>query len=431
MSIFKKFFSFVSSSHALNITLFYIFLGSLWILLSDRILLRYSDPETFSNLQTLKGWFFIIATGILLFFLIRKSEKSILRKSNELLTSEKKFREAIDHINDLFIIYDFKARVQYLNKAALKISGRAIEEIIGKRDEEIFPKTITEVYLPIVRKSFETKEVQKDEKEIFYNNKNYSSVIECVPVLNENSDIQYVIAIWHDITERKLFEKKLLKTKNDLKALTEYLNNARENERASIARDIHDHLGQMLTGMKIDLSILKKKINENQNTSEKLAQLEDELEKTIKISRRISEELRPPVIDDLGLIPAIELFLDSFENRTNIKCTLSANVPENVISNKIAITLFRLVQEAMTNVARHADAVSAQISIELQNEALHLQIEDDGKGFDLNEIQNKSFGLIGMRERIELVDGHFELLSQKNSGTKINVQIPIKNIKQD
>jgi PAS domain S-box-containing protein len=413
------------SSNALKITLVYIVIGSLWILLSDIVLLRLVGMETLSQWQTVKGWFYIIATGILLYFMIKNSEKSLLKTSNDLLTNEKKFREAVDHINALFIIYDADRKIKYMNKAAALLSGIQINDFLDKKDEEIFPTEITSVYLPMLLNAFEQKKFQSGEGEFLFKNKKYYSVIENIPVMDDSNNIQYMIAIWHDVTERKLFEKRLVESGVELKELTQHLNIARENERASIARDIHDHLGQMLTGMKMDLSMLKKRINENQNPFEKFDQLEAEIDETIKITRKISEDLRPPVIDDLGLLAAVETHIESFQNRTGIKCTLTSNIHDFKLNNDLSITLFRIIQEALTNVARHSKANEVNILMNLMGSNLIVEIKDNGIGFNINKIQNKTFGLLGMRERMSLINAEFSIESLINNGTKISANIPI------
>jgi PAS domain S-box-containing protein len=413
------------SSNALKITLVYIVIGSLWILLSDLILLHLVGTETLSQWQTIKGWFYIIATGIVLYFMIKNSEKSLLKTSNELLTNEKKFREAVDHINALFIIYDANRRIQYMNKTASLLSGKKTDAFLDKKDEEIFPDEITQVYLPLLLSAFELKKIQTGEREFLFRDKSFYSIIENIPVLDDNNNIQFMIAIWHDVTERKLFVKKLLKSRSELKELTKHLNIARENERASIARDIHDHLGQMLTGMKMDLSMLKKKINENQSPFEKFNQLEAEIDETIKITRRISEDLRPPVMDDLGLLAAVESHVEVFQNRTGIRCIITSNIHDLKLNNELSITLFRIIQEALTNVARHSNANEVNILMNLTDSNLNLEIKDNGIGFNINEIQNKTFGLLGMRERMSLINAEFSIDSIVNEGTKISATIPI------
>ncbi len=415
------------SSNALKITLVYIVIGSLWILLSDLALQQLVGLETLTQWQTIKGWFYIIATGILLYFAIQHSEKSLLKKSNELLTNEKKFREAVDHINALFIIYDSERRVQYLNKTAIRISGKKIEDFIGKKDEEIFPPEFTQAYLPLLLKAFESKSFQTGEREFYYNNKIYYSVVENIPVLDDQNNIHFMIAIWHDVTEQKLYENKLMESKTELKELTHHLNTVRENERASISRDIHDHLGQMLTGMKMDLTMLKKKLNEGQPPDDKINQLESEINETVKLTRRISEELRPPAIDDLGLLASVDSHIDAFQNRTGIKCNLSSNIGELKLTDQLPINIFRIIQEALTNVARHSKATKVNINLNVNNSELLLDIEDNGIGFNIDEIQQKTFGLLGMRERLGIINASFEFNSKINKGTKISAKIPIIN----
>jgi PAS domain S-box-containing protein len=430
----KQSITFPRISSGVTIAIIYILVGSGWILFSDLILSGSVNKYAITQWQTYKGWFFIIITGVLLYLLIKRSERKLLEKSRELIESEQKFRLAVDNFTDAFVIYDSDKRFLYANDARLKVGGLSLEDLIGKTNEEIFPPSVTQSYLHLLDRAIQTKSIQIEECTTSVNGKTYDLIVQYIPVLNKDGSIKNILGITHDITDRKKYEEEILahsdaltQSKNELKQLTGYLNNARENERASIARDIHDHLGQILTGLKMDISMLRKKFPENLEIHEKISLLNVELDEAIKITRKIIEELRPPALDDLGLNAALESYVEEFEHRTGIKCTLnSIPILENV-KNKKATTIFRVVQEALTNVIRHSKASVVKINFNFKdNDRLNLSIEDNGSGFEL-ETGKKKFGIIGMRERIELINGTFNVESSPGNGTKIFVRIPLNH----
>jgi len=412
-------------SSGLTIAILYILVGSGWILLSDLILSQLVNKYAITQWQTFKGWFFIITTGMLLYMLIKRSEKKLMEKSRELIESEYKFRLAVDHFTDAFVIYDADKRFLYANEARLNMGGLKLGNMIGRTNEEIFPPEVTEPYLHLLDKAIESKSIQSEECTTNVNGKTYHLAVQYIPVLNQDGSIRNILGITHDITERKKYEEEILHSKNELKQLTDYLNNARENERYSIARDIHDHLGQILTGLKMDISILNKKLADYPALQEKIPILNNELNEAIKITRKIIEELRPPALDDLGLNAAIESYIEEFAQRTGIQCVLNSTPELDNIKNKNAITIFRVVQEALTNILRHSKASVVKISFSLNpDDHLMLSIEDNGTGFEMKK-SKKNFGIIGMRERINLINGEFNIDSSPGKGTKIQVQITL------
>lgn len=201
-----------------------------------------------------------------------------------------------------------------------------------------------------------------------------------------------------------------------------HLQTVREEERQSIAREIHDELGQYLTAISFDIGKLKSKI-QDQQTQELLLHARLLLQDTINAVRKIAFSLRPLLIDDLGLVEAIKYHAREFEERTNIPCQFKDFTSNHYISNKnITISYFRVFQEALTNVIRYAQASKVEASLKLNKSSLLLTIKDNGVGFDTSLLQQKkSLGIIGMRERMRLVNGNFKLNSKPGYGTQIIV----------
>jgi PAS domain S-box-containing protein len=231
-----------------------------------------------------------------------------------------------------------------------------------------------------------------------------------------------------DVTEKLKNQRQLLDTTEQLRALSAHLQNIREDERKHIAREIHDELGQQLTILKLDIGWLKKQLAHYEDTS--LVQRTEEslkmLNDTIKIVRRIATELRPSMLDDLGLLPAMQWQSREFENRVNIKVRFESNVSSLCLPPAVATSLFRIYQESLTNIARHAQARNITAQLRVENNHVKLLVSDDGCGFEAKMPGEKNtLGLLGMKERALMIGGRFEINSWPGKGTTIQVTVPL------
>lgn len=247
------------------------------------------------------------------------------------------------------------------------------------------------------------------------------------PIKDRKGKVIQVVHIARDITERKRAEEELRKSHDELRNLSAYLQQVREEERAKIAREIHDELGQALTAIKMDISYLFKKYNDHCSVSEKARSIFRIIDSIIHAIKRISTELRPGILDDLGLIAAIEWQVREFENRCGIRCHLRIDQEDIDIDKESSIAIFRVLQESLTNIARHASATEVFIGIYEDRDNLHLQIKDNGKGITEDHIKNpRSFGLIGMRERVHFLGGDMHISGKSGEGSRIEIRIPLK-----
>lgn len=240
-----------------------------------------------------------------------------------------------------------------------------------------------------------------------------------------------MVFIIHDVTKRKLVEQKLNESKEQLKSFAAHLQSVREEERVSLAREIHDELGQILIAMKIDLGMLKQKVLKNAETANstdiltKFEHLFGLVDNTIKTTRKIMTDLRPEVLYLLGFVEAVRLHVSTFEKRHGVKCHLHTDVPNLNLTLQQSVALYRIVQEALTNVARHSMATSVNIRLREEGSMFCMEIIDNGVGFDeTKKTKNDSYGLIGMRERIFLLEGDLQILSSRGEGTTILVEVP-------
>jgi PAS domain S-box-containing protein len=250
-----------------------------------------------------------------------------------------------------------------------------------------------------------------------------------IPFINEKGSPYEYIAIRDDITERKNKEHQLQKSYQEIRQLASHLQDIREEERAGIAREIHDELGQQLTGLKMDMSWVLKKISprEDDQIRQKINSMLELSDTAVKTIRRIATDLRPSILDDLGLVAAIEWQCQEFQKRSGTPCECLTSLTEFDFPSPIAIGLFRICQESLTNIARHANAKHVYITLNQQeNGAVQLKIQDDGKGFIPNEIgTKKTLGLLGMKERALMMGGEFEIISKPGEGTALFVTIPV------
>jgi PAS domain S-box-containing protein len=223
----------------------------------------------------------------------------------------------------------------------------------------------------------------------------------------------------------------LRKTSEDLKTLSLQLINVQEDERKKIAQELHDEVGQTLFAMKMNLEMSKRNLpphlDEVKNIEDRLNDTENLLSQTIERIRDLTTDLRPSMLDDFGLIPALNWYIDNFSKRTNIKVYLKTKNFKPRLSSEVETSFYRIIQEALTNVAKHSRATEVSILLAQKNSFASLSVEDNGIGFDTKKITfpKDRLGLFSMKERIKLLNGEFEIGSKPNKGTKLNVKIPL------
>ncbi len=228
--------------------------------------------------------------------------------------------------------------------------------------------------------------------------------------------------------QRRRAEEQLRQSHEQLRALSVYLQSVREEERTRIAREVHDELGQALTSCKLDLSWIAHRLPpEPKSLLQKARQLSDGLDATIGTVRRISSELRPGVLDHLGLAAALEWQANEFQNRTGIKCEVRPNVREAALPQELNTAFFRIFQETLTNIIRHAGATRVSVTLKELAGRVVLQVKDNGRGISQTDLSSGSLGLLGMRERAALLGGDFKIRrTPKSGGTEVTVSIPTR-----
>ena len=234
------------------------------------------------------------------------------------------------------------------------------------------------------------------------------------------------------LVEKLRLAGETIRSKNlELRALTDHQQRLREEEQKRIAREVHDELGQSLTGLKMNMHLLKGQVNARGSESSSVEKSIDDLmqltDSTINAVRRIASELRPSLLDDFGLVSAVEWQTQEFERRTSIPCTFGSDCDTIDLGPERNTAMYRVVQEALTNIARHADAGSVSVDLATTASAVRISINDDGKGIDMSSRKAPSLGLIGMQERSRMIGGELLIAGSSSEGTTITLIVPHKN----
>jgi PAS domain S-box-containing protein len=244
-------------------------------------------------------------------------------------------------------------------------------------------------------------------------------------IIYKGQHVRLVLA--NDISEKFRTEERLKESYEELRILASHLQEIREEERAVIAREIHDELGQQITGLKMDVSWISKRLQSEEKAIHlKIKSILELLDETVKTIRKIATELRPSILDDLGLIDALQWYSLEFEKRYKISVSFQTRMDELDLAKNASIGLFRIYQESLTNVARHSGATFVKSKISINNSVIELTIEDNGKGFDATQInKKKTLGLLGMKERTIMLGGNYVINSEPGKGTAVIVSVPL------
>jgi signal transduction histidine kinase len=225
--------------------------------------------------------------------------------------------------------------------------------------------------------------------------------------------------------ERRQAEEALAASQERLRNLAARLHAVREEERTVIAREIHDQLGQALTGLKMDLSWLMRRLPEDEPVRERAESMQALLDSTVDSVRTISTQLRPPILDDLGLEAAVEWQTTEFCRQSGVNCQLELRIGDRFVQNEHATAAFRILQEALVNVARHSEADNVTVEIRFVGDTLLLAVSDDGCGIgDATLSSSDSIGLIGMRERAAALGGEVSICRLPAGGTHVKLELP-------
>lgn len=352
----------------------------------------------------------------------RISERN--RVEAALRQSEERYRELFENARDAMYVHDLEGTYTSINHAAEKLSGYTRDEIVGHN----FSEFVAAEHIRRVRERFCNKLAKRGETtyevEIIAKDGRRVPVEVSSRAIYENGVIVGVQGTARDITERKLAQ-------DALQMFSRQLIEAQEDERRRIARELHDQIGQVLTAVKMNLHAVGRVCD----TREAGAHIKDNIEavdEALRLVRDLSVDLRPPLLDDLGLVTALHWYVDRYARRSEISAEVIIDLkdPNERFSREVETACFRIAQEALTNVARHARANKVSLRLRKKQEVLFLTIKDDGKGFDPKALRRRAprvatLGLIGMQERAHAAGGVLEISSAPSKGTEIRLQLPL------
>ena len=379
----------------------------------------------------LLGLVLSVTAGVFAGYLIRQPQKlnDLVKEKTSQWIAEKNLSEAIiNSMPGVFYLCDRNGNYIRWNKNLEMVSGYTTEELKLMHPLDFFRGEEIQRIKEKISQVFDYKGGEitasvftKDMKKIpyYFNGRRI-----------DFKGVEYLVGVGMDISDRIDIETKLRERTEEIQKLTAHLEKIQEEERTRIAREIHDELGQQLTCLKMDAAWIAKKISLEDNLiHQKLSSMISVIDDTVKSVRRISSELRPGILDDLGLIPALEWQSQEFEKRTGIRAVYKSYVSEFNPSSDISTNIFRVYQEALTNIARHAQATFVETTLEETERNLVLTVRDNGLGIDKAEASVKeSFGLLGMRERALLFDGELSIEGKSQKGTIVTLRIPLLKI---
>jgi PAS domain S-box-containing protein len=323
---------------------------------------------------------------------------------------------------------DMKGRFLRANRAFQRMTGyserelttRSVRDLTDEQDRETSRKQVTR----LLKKRSGRVEVEER-----YRRKDGTVIrvhADLSLVRRTDGRPHYMMEVIADINERKEVERELKQPPNQLRALAGRLQRVREEERKRVARQIHDELGQALTSIKLDFSsLLRGTVAGGDEQMTKAESLLRRLDDTVGAVHRIATELRPGVLDDLGLAAAIEWAAREFQNHSGIQCSLNLPRTELAAHPERDIAVFRIFQETLTNIARHAQATRMRVRLTEKKGTLTLEVRDNGRGISPVQIPDvRSLGILGMRERAALLGGNLAIQGVPRKGTTVTVHIP-------
>jgi two-component system, NarL family, sensor histidine kinase UhpB len=345
-----------------------------------------------------------------------------------LWNSEQRLRAIMDNAPLIVFAKDLEGRHLFVNRQFEALYGMKREQVIGKTDEELFPPEVARRFREYDRRVIESNDLLKSEDSWNGKDASRSYLVIKFPLRDASGAPYAVCCIATEMTEQRTQAKAIQRANERLHRLSKRLLEVQEAERRHIACELHDEIGQALTATKINLQAMQR-FPDPVTLPQKVQDCVVMVDRLLQQVRNISLNLRPPLLDDLGLVPAIRWYLDQQGKRSGLVVQFDPDPKIERVRAALEIACFRVVQEAVTNVIRHARASSLKVSLQINEDRLHLRIRDDGIGFNAESSQARaeaggSFGLLGMQERATLSGGKIEFHSVLGEGTEIHAQFP-------
>lgn len=329
------------------------------------------------------------------------------------------------------VVLDAEGRVLFMNPQAERLLGWSAAELLGLPIHEIVHRLRADgspypaAACPLHRLKREGERCLIEDEVFLCKDGTLLPVSYMASRITASDGSTCFIKAFQDRSALQLAEQERQVSRRQLRELSVFLQRVREEERSHVARELHDELGQLLTGLRMDVEWLQRRLPDDGGSMVgKIRSMTGLVDSTLRTIRRISTDLRPAVLDDFGLEAAVEWLVESFRARNRIACDLRISLGGVSLAEPVATAVFRLVQEGLTNVSRHARARRVMVALEVVEGSLGLMLRDDGIGFQVDAPGVRSFGLLGMRERVFALNGEFRVDSRPGGGTLITVEIP-------
>ena len=373
-------------------------------------------------------------SGNKLFTVILRDVTERVHAEDLLARSEARLRGILDSAMDAIITVDERQHVVLFNRAAEEVFRCSREEAIGAPLNWFIPERFRPSHNDLVKRFGESGDasrrmgharvvmgLRRDGEEF--------PIEASISVVAEGGQ-RFFTVILRDVTERVRAEESLRRSKEDIRELALTASTAREQEKSRIARELHDELGQALTALKIDLGWLRERLSDRDGeVHNKLMSMQVLLDGTVASTRRISADLRPLVLDDLGLVAGADWLAKNFTHRTGVPCELVIGQGNLDLQDPHATTIFRVLQESLTNIAKHSQATQVEVILEREGTEVVLTVHDNGRGFSTQDpARPGSFGLVGLRERAALLNGRVAIDSEPGRGARIEMRLPLGSV---
>lgn len=341
--------------------------------------------------------------------------------------NQERLRAIIDSEPDCVKQVNAEGRLLAMNRAGLEmIQAESLDQVRGLEIVQVIAPEHRAAFLDLHRRVFSGESGTLEFEIIGIKGRRRWLATHAVPLRDASGTIQAALGLTRDVTETRRAEEQLRASRAALRSLATREQDIRESERTRIAREIHDSLGQALTALKLQLAAAQDAaMKESPALGNRLHETAGMVDDLVKSVRRIASDLRPPILDQLGLPAAVEWLAQDFSRRTGIRCKATIRPTDKALVDELATALFRIVQEALTNVLRHAGATRVDIELSLKSGCVALEINDDGTGItEAGTMGPGSLGILGMRERASALGGVVEVTPRAGGGTRVSAWFP-------